>query len=160
MAGKLLLPVYEYFVFVYTLAFCDHFCWSFGKPKNGAIYMSLFYMYFCHYSLIYSSAVSFPKLSVITKLNETNYNNGKNELFDNHWVNICFESNIIDVSSDTWWLDSGATIHFCNSMQAVISRRRPTSFQQYVYMGDDTRVQVVFLRVVRLHLSTKKKKFN
>ena len=116
--------------------------------------MSLFYMYFCYYSLIYSSAMSFPKFFVITKLNETNYNNGKNELFDNHLVNICFESNIIDVSFDTWWLDSGATIHACNSIQAMISRRSPTSFEQYVYMGDDTRVQVAFLRIVRLHLST------
>ena len=24
------------------------------------------------------------------------------ELSDNHWVNVCFESNVIDVSSDTW----------------------------------------------------------
>ena len=28
--------------------------------------------------------------------------NGKNELSNNHWVNVCFESNIIYVSSDTW----------------------------------------------------------
>ena len=85
-------------------------------------------------------------------------NNGKNELFDNHWVNVCFKSNIIDVSSDTWWLDSGATIHAYNSMQAVISKRSPTSLEQYVYMEEGmeegTRVQVDFLRVVRLQLST------
>ena len=68
--------------------------------------MSLFYMYFLHCSFVYSLALSFPKFSTITKLNETNYNNGKNELSDNHWVNVCFESNIIDVSSDTWWLDT------------------------------------------------------
>ena len=42
--------------------------------------------------------------------------NRKNEPYDNHWVNVCFESNIIDVSSDTWLLDTGATIHVCNSM--------------------------------------------
>ena len=55
--------------------------------------------------------------------------NGKNESYNNQWVNVCFESNIIDMSSDTWWLDSGATIHACNSMQAVISRRSPTSLE-------------------------------
>ena len=70
----------------------------------------------------------------------TNYNNVKNELSDNHLVDVCFESNIIDVSSDTWWLDSGAPIHACNSMQAMISRRSPTSLEQYTYMGDSTRV--------------------
>ena len=35
--------------------------------------MSLFYMYFLHYSLIYSSALSFPQFSTIMKLNGTNY---------------------------------------------------------------------------------------
>ena len=53
--------------------------------------------------------------------------NEKNELSGNHWVNVCFESNIIDVPSDNWWLDSGATIHAFNSVQVVISRRSPTS---------------------------------
>ena len=53
----------------------------------------------------------------------------KNELFDNLKVNVCLESNIIDVLSDTWWLDSGATIHVCNSMQVVISKRSPTSLE-------------------------------
>ena len=88
------------------------------------------------------------------KLNGANYKNGKNELSDNHLVNVCFESNIIDVPFDTWWLDSGATIHACNSMQAVISIKSPTSFEQYVYVGDGTKVQVDFLGVVRLQLST------
>ena len=81
--------------------------------------------------------------------------NEKNELYDNHWVNVCFESNVIDVSSDTWWLDSGATIHACNSMQSVVNIRSLTSLEQYVYMGDGTRVQVDFLGVVRLQLNTR-----
>ena len=70
-------------------------------------------------------------------------------------MNVCFESNAIDVSSDSWWLDSGSTIHACNSMQAVISSRSPTSLEWYLYMGDNTRVQVDFLGVVRLQLSTR-----
>ena len=56
--------------------------------------------------------------------------NGKNEPYDNHWVNVCFESNIIDVPFYTWGLDSGSTIHACNSMQAVISRRSLISLDQ------------------------------
>jgi hypothetical protein len=28
----------------------------------------------------------------------------------------CFESNIVDVPYDTWWLDLGATIHVVNSL--------------------------------------------
>ena len=87
--------------------------------------------------------MSFPQFFDITKLNGTNYKNNKNELSDNHLVNVCFESNIIDVSLDTWWLDSGATIHTCNSMQEVIRRRIPTSLEQYVCMRDDTKIQVL-----------------
>ena len=41
----------------------------------------------------------------------------------------------------------------CNSMKVVISRRSPTSLEQYVYMGDGIRVQIDFLGVVRLQLS-------
>ena len=89
----------------------------------------------------------------IIKLNGTNYKNEENELSNNHWVSVCFESNIIDVPSNTWWLDSGATIHTCNTMQAMVSRRNPTSLDQYVYLGDGTRVQVDFLGVVRLQLN-------
>ena len=39
--------------------------------------------------------------------------NGKNELSDNHLVNVCFQSNIIDMSFGTWLLDDSATIHAC-----------------------------------------------
>ena len=70
----------------------------------------------------------------------TNYKNEKYDLSDNHLANVCFESNIIDVSSDTWWLYSDATIHACNSMQTMINRRNPISLEQYVCMGDGTKV--------------------
>ena len=78
------------------------------------------------------------------KINGTNYKNGKNELSDNHWVNVCFESNIIHMSFDTWGLDTGATIHACNSMQLVINRRSSTSLESYVYMGDGKKSKLIF----------------
>ena len=45
-AGEFLLPVYEYFCILWTLAFGYHFYRSFGKSKNTTICMCLFYMYF------------------------------------------------------------------------------------------------------------------
>ena len=45
--------------------------------------------------------------------------NKKNGISNNHLVNVCFESNVIDVTSDTWWLNSGAIIHACNSILAT-----------------------------------------
>ena len=38
-------------------------------------------------------------------------------------------------------------------MQAMISKISLTSLEQYVYLGDGTRVKVDFLGVVRLQLS-------
>ena len=35
-------------------------------------------------------------------------------------------------------------------MQAVINRRSPTSLEQYVYIRDNTRVQVDFMGVVKI----------
>ena len=64
-------------------------------------------------------------LDVISKKYTKFSKNEKIELSNNHWVNVCFESNVIDVPSNTWWLDSGATIHVCNSMLAMIGIRSP-----------------------------------
>ena len=30
---------------------------------------------------------------------------------------VCFESNLVDIPSNTWWLDTSATIHVTNSLQ-------------------------------------------
>ena len=27
---------------------------------------------------------------------------------------VCFESNMVDICHDTWWIDSGCTIHVTN----------------------------------------------
>ena len=41
-------------------------------------------------------------LDSIRKKHTTFSKNEKNVLSDNHWVNVCFESNVIDMLSDTW----------------------------------------------------------
>ncbi|GJZ54842.1 retrovirus-related pol polyprotein from transposon TNT 1-94 [Tanacetum coccineum] len=33
-----------------------------------------------------------------------------------HYVEVCFESNLFEVPSNTWWLDYGATTHVSNIM--------------------------------------------
>ena len=59
-------------------------------------------------------------------------------------VKVCLESNIIDVPTNSWWLDTGATIQVINLIQAVTSRRSPTSLEQFIYMGNGTRANVDF----------------
>ena len=44
-------------------------------------------------------------------------------------VKVCLKSNIIDVPTNSWWLDTSAIIHATNFMQAVTNRRSPTSLE-------------------------------
>jgi hypothetical protein len=30
---------------------------------------------------------------------------------------VCFESNLVNIPDNSWWLDSGASIHVTNSLQ-------------------------------------------
>ena len=39
----------------------------------------------------------------------------------------------------------------------VMISKSPTSQEQYKFMGNDTRVQVVYLGIIRLHLNIEKK---
>ena len=55
-------------------------------------------------------------LVVISKKYTKLSKNEKSKLYDNHLVDVCFESNVLDVSYDTWWLDSRVSIHACNSV--------------------------------------------
>nr|KYP45766.1 hypothetical protein KK1_032693 [Cajanus cajan] len=64
----------------------------------------------------------------------------------------CFESNVVDVSPNSWWLDSGATIHVVNSLQGFTSLRKPSDVESKVIMGDGARASVKDTGVVSLCL--------
>ncbi|XP_068331583.1 uncharacterized protein [Pyrus communis] len=40
-----------------------------------------------------------------------------------HRISVCFQSNLVKISYDTWWLETGATIHVTNSLQRQINNR-------------------------------------
>lgn len=67
---------------------------------------------------------------------------------------MCFESNLVDFPSDTWWLDTGATIHITNSLREFRSSRKPNERELMVNMGNGVKVRVEHVGVVRLPLSS------
>ena len=67
---------------------------------------------------------------------------------------VCFESNLVDVPSHTWWLDTGATIHVTNSLQEFRSRRMPNEGELMITVGNEASVKVEHIGVVSLELST------
>ncbi|KAL6312422.1 hypothetical protein AAG906_016376 [Vitis piasezkii] len=54
-------------------------------------------------------------------------------------------TNIVDVHANSWWLDTGATIHVTNSLQEMTNKRRPLKHEECVYIGDGSKVKMEFL---------------
>ncbi|RVX10368.1 Retrovirus-related Pol polyprotein from transposon TNT 1-94 [Vitis vinifera] len=62
------------------------------------------------------------------------------------------ETNIIDIHANSWWLDTGATIHVTNSLQEMTNKRRSSKHEECVYMGDGSKVKVEFFGIIKLKL--------
>ena len=43
---------------------------------------------------------------------------------------MCYESNFVKVSDNTWLIDYGSTIHIANTVQGFLSLRKPTESEQ------------------------------
>lgn len=39
----------------------------------------------------------------------------------NALVYVCYETNLIDMPKDSWWIDSGVTIHVTTSLQDLMN---------------------------------------
>lgn len=67
---------------------------------------------------------------------------------------VCYESNLVEVPSNTWWIDSGATTHITNSLQGFLTTRKPEESEKILYMGNRHKSNVVLIGTYRLILET------
>jgi len=67
---------------------------------------------------------------------------------------VCFESNLVDIPSHTWWLDTGATIQITNSLHEFRSSRKPNERELMVNMGNRVKVEVEHIGLIMLPLSS------
>ena len=49
---------------------------------------------------------------------------------------VCYESNMVNVNTNTWWIDSGSTIHISNSLQGMQNLRKPVTSEQFILSGN------------------------
>ncbi|KAK8558786.1 hypothetical protein V6N12_042082 [Hibiscus sabdariffa] len=49
---------------------------------------------------------------------------------------VWFESNMVDVNYNTWWIDSGSTIHVSNSLQGLKNLRELVGAERHIYSGN------------------------
>ncbi|XP_012850957.1 PREDICTED: uncharacterized protein LOC105970669 [Erythranthe guttata] len=71
-----------------------------------------------------------------------------------HLSFVRYESNLIEVSSYTWWFDSGATTHITNSLQGFLTTQKPEESEKYICMGNRVKSKVAFVGTYRLILET------
>src|SRR5262249_3575285 len=67
---------------------------------------------------------------------------------------VCFESNMIDVSSNSWGLDSGVTVHVAITLQRFTSKRKSSDFEAMLRVRNDAKVDVELVGVVSRNLET------
>src|SRR3954466_3505381 len=67
---------------------------------------------------------------------------------------VCSEANLASAPKDTWWIDSGATIHISVSLQGCLSSRAPSDGERYIFRGDGELIKVEAITQFRLLLST------
>jgi transposase InsO family protein len=95
-------------------------------------------------------AVVSKKFVVFNKAKKGNYM----RLLTTPLALVCFESNLVDVPLNSWWVDTGASIHVTNSLHGFKSKRRPYDGEVAVYMGNGEKALVEFIGVVNLPLAS------
>ncbi|KAK6163971.1 hypothetical protein DH2020_000835 [Rehmannia glutinosa] len=71
-----------------------------------------------------------------------------------HYVSVCFESNLIEVPNNTWWLDSGATTHVSHVIQGFRTIQPINGTEQYLFMGNRMKARIEGIGTYRLVMDT------
>ena len=67
---------------------------------------------------------------------------------------VCFEYNLVNVPLDSWWLDSGATVHVETSLQRIRNLRKPSEKESKLKVGSDIRIDVEHIGIAILELDS------
>src|SRR3954462_9472285 len=66
---------------------------------------------------------------------------------------VCYESNMA-ICHNTWWIDSGSTIHVSNTLQGFLNHRKPVGSEHCIYSGNMMRSRVEAVGTYRIVLSS------
>ncbi|KAK3037571.1 hypothetical protein RJ639_030754 [Escallonia herrerae] len=67
---------------------------------------------------------------------------------------VCYESYRIDAPLNTWWVDTGATVHITNSLQGFLSVKKLNKGDRNVLVGNGEKAQVEAVGTLRLVLES------
>ncbi|KAG6635812.1 hypothetical protein CIPAW_11G068500 [Carya illinoinensis] len=67
---------------------------------------------------------------------------------------VCFESNLVNVPTNSWWLDSGANVHVSITMQGYLTSQTPSPSKRFIFMENKNKAEVLAIGTFCLVLST------
>ena len=67
-------------------------------------------------------------------------------------VYVCEESNLIEIPTNSWWSDTGASVHITNSLHGFEKQKQANTYN--VFVGEGTRVAVESIGKIKLKLSS------
>ncbi|KAM2808794.1 hypothetical protein PS2_043635 [Malus domestica] len=67
-------------------------------------------------------------------------------------IYVCEESNLIEIPANSWWFDTGASVHITNSLQGFKQQKQSNSYN--VFVGEGTKVLVEAVGIVQLKFET------
>ena len=65
---------------------------------------------------------------------------------------LCYKSNMIHISYNTWWIDFGTIIHVVNTMQGFLNQRNLTESECSIYSGNQISSHVEMVETCKLVL--------
>ena len=68
------------------------------------------------------------------------------------FAHVCFESNLVNVSLDSSWLDSGATVLVATSLQGIRNLRKLSEKESKLKVGSDIGIDVEHIGIAVLEL--------
>ncbi|RVX16253.1 Retrovirus-related Pol polyprotein from transposon TNT 1-94 [Vitis vinifera] len=60
----------------------------------------------------------------------------------------------VDISPNSWWIDTGASIHITNSLQGYLTSKRLSKGERTITLGNGTEVEIEAIGTLRLILDT------
>lgn len=67
---------------------------------------------------------------------------------------VSYESYLVDIPPNSWWIDTGASIHITNSLQGYLTSKRLSKGERTITLGNGTEVEIEAIDTLRLILDT------
>ena len=55
---------------------------------------------------------------------------------------VCFESNLVEVPHNTWWIDFGCTTHVSYTMQGFLTTQTIIPNENFIFIGNQVKVPI------------------